>query len=201
MDSIGLALRSRKKQTVLYEQGFLVMQGEDAQIVRFEQVEAVYIKKLDVSYEGTSALTMLGGTLLGGVVGGALSSLASGRILLRYKINMRDGRVISSDFPEVGGRALEELTLREMPVLKDSYREGKDLQFGALLISKKGLESKKGILPWSELEAPTVDEQFRLVIKRQRSWLAWLQLLIEKIPNFPICFDLLTELQKTQGNL
>lgn len=192
--SVGLALLSRRNQTVLYEQGIAVIQGDKSQAIRFDQIAAVLLKKLDVSYEGTgSALTMVG-AMSGGALGG-------GRTIFRYKFKTYDGRTVTSDFPEVGGRVLEEVIRRELPLLQQSYKEGGEIQFGPLLISKQGVASRKGILPWSELEPPTIDQELRLVIKRQKDWLPWLQVKLEQIPNFPMCWELLVELQKRQGSL
>ncbi|NEQ35689.1 MAG: hypothetical protein F6K40_05030 [Okeania sp. SIO3I5] len=184
---VGLALITPRGNQELYEGGLVFTQGNQPKIIPFDQIITVWQKQIDMSFY--SQKPSLGVTKL------------YGKRLYQYRIETKDQGMVISEIQEIGNYTVEMLKQRELPRLRAIYKQGNDIQLGKLTLNQYGIKYKKKKLPWSKLRSIGINRYYQLIIKSKKNliFIPWLTIEAEKIPNFPVLWQILMELQIQMG--
>ncbi|MBO0780124.1 MAG: hypothetical protein J2P37_14970 [Ktedonobacteraceae bacterium] len=158
--------------------GFLFMHGQQIEVSRWDQIEAIWQRMKIDHRNGTNTITSY-----------------------KYTIRRQDGAqiVLTSRFRNIarfGQRLRQEVTNCLLPRAIDEYNAGQTLTFGPLSINSAGISNGKNLLPWQQIKS--VDEKdSTLWIKKAGKWLDWANIQIAKIPNFCVFMALVRHVQST----
>lgn len=154
-------------QLLLYEQGLICVRFNRIQVVRYEDIVAIWqhIIRNHTYFIPT-------------------------RTDHNYTIQTRDSKILKFDdklkkVGQVGNYLQNEVFRYQMPLALKTYHQGGEVDFGPLTVSKNGLTSMKGTLQWSEIKNIKV-ENGAVLVKRNGSWLNWMKIEVRQIPNFYI---------------
>lgn len=179
---VGLALTTPRENQEIYEGGLVLTQGNEPKMIPFEQIITVWQKQIDMFlYIQKSAWY--------------------GTRLYQYQIETKEQGTVISEIQEIGNYTLEVFKQRELPRLRAIYQQGNDIQLGELTLNQYGIKSKKKKLPWSKLRSIEINRHYQLIIKSKKNliFIPWLTIKAEEIPNFPVLWPILTELQTQLG--
>ncbi|MEL7037782.1 MAG: DUF6585 family protein [Cyanobacteria bacterium J06592_8] len=192
---IGLALITHSRSQELYKGGLLLTQGSQLKIIPFEQIITVWQKQINVSFDHENSSLDFAFALLGRLRN------VEGKRLYQYRIETKEQETVISEIQEIGNYTLEVLRQRELPRLKAIYKQGDDIQLGELTLNQYGIKYKKKELPWPQLRTIRINRDYKLIIESQKSliFLPWLSIKAERIPNLPLLWPILTELQTQLG--
>ncbi|EFH87461.1 DUF6585 family protein [Ktedonobacter racemifer] len=165
------AIRTNNHKAFLYQGGFIYTSGSQLNVIRWDRVEAVWMKVVRTSRYGSARHT--------------------------YTIKSPDGSqvVISSHLKkvkELGDVIMNEVTRRHLPLARQAYASGVPVSFGDLSVSLQGIGFRDKLLPWPEVkDVKLVNGSVQ--VKKQGSMLSWATIDVAKVSNLPILLQLVTD--------
>lgn len=165
------AIRSNNHKAFLYQEGFVYTSGSQLNVIRWDRVEAVWMKVVRSSRYSSTRHT--------------------------YTIKSPDGAqvVISSHLKkvkELGDVIMNEVTRRHLPLARQAYASGVPVSFGDLSVSLQGIGFRDKLLPWHEVkDVKLVNGSVQ--VKKQGSMLSWATIDVAKVSNLPILLQLVTD--------
>jgi hypothetical protein len=173
------AYRNRGLRVLVFREGIVRVRGNDGQALFWDEIDSVWRKKIDGHWEK--------------IWKGALN----------YSVERPDGKAIDFDdsIPELEelGRILNKETFVYLwPRYLAAYDNGATLDFGQVRLSKRGLSTASGNLPWLEVqEVKFEDNQF--TISKKGKWTSWFQGKVAQTRNYHICKALVERAMATRS--
>jgi hypothetical protein len=99
--------------------------------------------------------------------------------------------------PAFGRQLAEVVSKARLPAHRTALADGKDLVFGAVVISRQGVRGKDGVVPWSQLDPLTVDHGVTIV-RRTGQRRPMISVYPASIPNLPMFVTLYEELRRAR---
>ncbi|HEY9617514.1 MAG TPA: DUF6585 family protein [Microcoleaceae cyanobacterium] len=117
----------------------------------------------------------------------------------RYVIETADGdRLVLgqmfANLQQIGDRIQQEFVRRQLPQVLNAYRWGRSIHFGLFSVSRTGLTTTNGILPWSDLQAITLQNGILCFTGNPGRSLAWLNIGTANIPNVCLFLALIQQI-------
>lgn len=162
-----------------FEHGLLRSKGSQVNIIRWDQVAAVWQenKPSSSSY------------LVGGVLGALLFGAQTRHI---FKVSLHDGATFIfnssgiSQIENLGQTIQQEVAQIHMPLAIVAYDRGNTIPFGPLSVSQQGISNQKGaILPWSQVNGVTVNMSVVTIMQNERVK-KWVSAPTSKVPNLGV---------------
>lgn len=166
------AIRTSNHKAFLYQEGFVYTSGSQLNVIRWDRVEAVWMKIVRTSRYNSSTRNT-------------------------YTIKSPDGSqvVISSHLKkvkELGEVIMNEVTRRHLPLARQAYASGVPVSFGDLSVSLQGIGFRDKFLPWPEVKDVNLVNG-TVQVKKQGSMLAWASVDVAKVSNLPVLLQLVTD--------
>ncbi len=152
--------------------GFLFIKNEKIEVVRWEDIEAVW-QRVTKHYTN-------------GVYAGTSH---------KYTVRRKDGLVIvlNDRFKQVekmGNEIIEQSKQHMLPSYLAAYQAGQTVLFGPLSINQQGANNGKELLPWPQVKGITIQKGV-LTITREGNILSWYTKPTSQIPNLAVLMGLL----------
>ena len=168
---IGLGLASfivmylrRNLHIYVCPEGLLYVNGDKADVIRWDQIEVVWTQVTKRYYNGVYT----GTTHL-------------------YTVRRGDGATFkfSDKFHKVGdlGTIIERETSRRLlPKAIAAYNAGMPVTFGKLTVSQQGVSNGKELLPWYQIKGIQVNRGI-VTVSKEGKWLNWASIAVSRTPN------------------
>lgn len=117
----------------------------------------------------------------------------------RYVIETADGeRLILgqmfANIQQIGDLIQQEFVRRQLPQTLNAYRWGRSIHFGLFSVSRTGLTTTNGILPWSDLKSVTLQDGILSFTGNAGRSLEWLNVSTANIPNVCLFLALIQQI-------
>jgi hypothetical protein len=167
--------RDRGKKVLLSRKGFAVVQRGRRTVYHWKDILAQYQSITEHYYNGAYTHTSHVYTLE--CVGGE-------RVIFNDSLK---------NVKKLGEAVAEEITQRELPLIREQYDAGDLVPFGKLGVSRKGLTYGQAFLPWREVSGVRIHEGYVSVGKKGK-WLNWCSIGAASIPNLFVFLALVDEI-------
>ncbi len=153
----------RHDRQILYDYGLVTVKRHQYRAILYCDIQNIYQTKRDIYYDQNIAIP-LATLLVGGMLteqsqtGTMRSSLKGGKILHTYQFELTTGERIVSGFDEVGDHVKAQIFPNKLQQITQAYQQGDTIEFGPLSLSTDGITYNNKTLPWSELQAVTLDQ-------------------------------------------
>jgi hypothetical protein len=117
----------------------------------------------------------------------------------QYTLRLVDGtRIVYTNYrvqkvSELADEIIERTAALLLPQARQDYQDGKEVNFGPLSVSQKGLHSGNNLLQWREVKAVRIKDGYVSVSKRGK-WLNWKNASASSIPNLSVFLALVDEI-------
>ncbi len=144
--------------------GLVYVNGSKSDVIRWDQIEAVWAQVTRRYYNGVYA----GTTHL-------------------YTVRRADGATFkfNDKFHKVGdlGTMIERESSRQLlPKAIAAYNFGAPVVFGKLVVSQQGVSNGKEMLPWSQVKGIRVNRGV-VTVSKEGKWLNWANIPVSRTPN------------------
>lgn len=170
--SLFTAIRDWKLTVGLYEQGVGVVTNSGLQMVRWDQVNAIYQQVTRHYTNGVYTGTTHRYTLIG----------ADG------KKHILDDRL--KDVEALGNAVQDGVNNALFPRYAQAVNSGQRVDFGPLGLDRQQIYAGKKSLPWSEIKAIKI-ERGNIAIKKEGGWFNWSAVTVPQVPNFWVFYALI----------
>ncbi|MDZ8262844.1 DUF6585 family protein [Nostoc sp. ChiQUE01b] len=143
-----------KDRLFIYDKGLVYQSSNKTRVINFSDIMALW------QYSARYYLYFI---------------IPNGRTTYEYTIETKDGKKIVIDEiianEELGKYLNYELFKHLMPSLKFNYALGKEVVFGEITISKKGIKVKNATLPWLDIKSIDISAGKLYIKKKNSGWL------------------------------
>jgi hypothetical protein len=169
--AVGDSLLNRNNTQIICEQGLLDICRGKVKVARYEQIKEVWTDVTKLS-QGVLALMTLH----------------------NYRIKTHDNAEIVSHFPAVGEWLRQEITDRLLPEYRQAYQTNRDIAFGKLVISCRGMTHGKLQLSWSELHSYGLNQGLFYIRQYGNNHHGlWMTQQVSETPNIDLLLAFLAE--------
>ena len=167
--------RDRGKKVLLSRKGFAVVQRGQRTVYHWKDVIAQYQSITEHYYNGAYMRTTH--VYTHECIGGE-------RVVFNDSLK---------NVKKLGDAIAEEITARELPVVRQQYDAGELVSFGKLGLSRKGLSYGTYFLPWREVRGVRIHEG-QISVSKKGKWLNWCTIGAASIPNLFVFLALVDEI-------
>jgi hypothetical protein len=159
-------LRYCNLRVYVFTNGFIRARGRNGDVVRWDQVQAIW-EKVRQSRSGG---------------------------VFTYTVQRNDGQVFVQGSPlrnsrDMGLRMMREITSIHLPAAQAAYNAGQTLSFGKVNVNMQGLNNGKELVPWDQIGRLTT-KQGKLCIEKNGQQITWSSVKSAEVPNLSVLMAL-----------
>jgi len=167
-------LGSANLRVYIFTTGFIRAKGRKGEVVRWDQVQAIW-EKVTRSRYSTS---------------------------FTYTVQRADGQTFKQGSPlqnsrDMGLRMMREISKLHLPAAQAAYRAGQTLSFGRITVNQQGLSNGKVIVPWNQLSNVAV-QSGKVYIEKDGYRLNWSPVRSAEVPNLSVLIALVKSIVQGQ---
>jgi hypothetical protein len=154
----------------MFSNGFINGRGRNGEVVRWDQVKAIW----EDAKQGRSSGTFT------------------------YTVQRNDGKILKQGNPlqnskDMGVQMMREIIKIHLPLAKAAYDAGQTLSFGKINVDRQGLNNGKEMVPWSQIGRVTT-QQGIVCIEKDGRVIKWSSVKSAEVPNLAVLMTLVSHI-------
>lgn len=156
------ALYNRSLKVYVFHEGLIRVKGTNAELVRWNQVEAIWLESMKMRYDGSKA----------------------------YILQYDNGKRLTfaptvAHLMQLGKTIEQGVTRHLLPLMITTFQQGNTITFGELSVDKAGIHKGNELLSWTNLKSLEITPNGLLLVC-QGQQIDWSKIKETDIPNFLI---------------
>src|SRR5574341_894956 len=187
----------RALRLLVYPAGLVYSRGNETNVLRWEDIEAVYENLVQTTLIRRGTRQNLG------ITSAQYTLTDKNGQIFRFDERLGDLNfdlakgIIPFSITQLGQLIIMNVTKIKLPRAIQTCQSGDKVNFDAFSISQQGLQSGSDSLAWNEVESISLEYGF-VVVKKQKQQSDWLRVASWEVPNLHVMLGLVEQVGKVK---